>query len=86
MESITIVCYPTSTLVFDGIAGRLMWQAPGLDIYLSGKYTTARWATVQHMAVEACVARHIPALSLWRVSGHREVKPKKRDAKQKGLF
>ena len=86
VESISIVCYPLSTIVFDGIAGRLMFQAPGLDIYVSGKYTAARWSTVQHMALEAAVARHIPVVSLKRVGGYRETKPVKIEAKQKGLF
>jgi hypothetical protein len=86
MESISIVVYPLSEVVYDGIAGRLMWQAPGLDIYLSGKYTAARWAAIQHLAVEQCVARHIPVISLRRVGGYRTPPRKKVPAGQKGLF
>jgi len=86
MESITIVVYPLSIVVFDGIAGKLWYQALGLDIYVSGKVSAARLPGIHYLAVEQCVARHIPALSLRNVRQQSPSRPQKIDPKQKGLF
>lgn len=85
VEEISIVVYPLSEVVFDGIAGRLMWQAPGLNIYLSGKYDAKRWPALAHLALEQCIARHIPAASLRRVGGFRQKHVKPVAPAQKGL-
>jgi len=86
MESISIIVYPASIVVFDGIAGKLWYQAPGLDIYVSGKVTAARLASVHYHAVQECVARHIPALSLRNVRPQSASRPQKIDPKQKDMF
>lgn len=86
MESISIVVYPTAIVVFDGIAGKLWYQAPGLDIYVSGKATAARLASVHYIAVAETVARHIPALSLRHVRQGKPTQLKRPDPSQKGLF
>jgi len=86
MESISIVVYPLSIVVFDGIAGKLWYQAEGLDIYVSGKVTPARLPSVHYHAVAETVARHIPALSLRDVRPIRHTKPKKPSIMQKRMF
>jgi hypothetical protein len=64
MESISIIVYPLNIIVFDGIAGKLWYQAPGLDIYVSGKVPSAKQHMVHYHAIQACMARHIPAIAL----------------------
>jgi len=86
MESITIVVYPSSIVVFDDIAGKLWYQAPGLDIYVSGKVPAVRLASVHYHAVEETVKRHIPALSLRNVRPQSPSRPQKIDPKQKDMF
>jgi len=86
VEAISIVVYPLSIVVFDGIAGKLWYQAEGLDIYVSGKVTPARMASVHYHAVAETVARHIPALSLRDVRPMRRKKSKPMRAEQKRMF
>jgi len=66
MQIITICVNPTMIEVVDGRAkgAKLKYHAPGLDIYLVGKVTIARRAAVNHMAMEAAIARHIPLRAL----------------------
>jgi len=77
MESISIIVYPLSIVVFDGIAGKLWYQAPGLDIYVSGGVTPARQHSVHYHAVEQAVQRHIPAMALRDVRPRRAPKSRK---------
>jgi len=86
-ETITIKVHPMSMIVVDGreTGARLWYQAPGLDIYVWGAVPVKREHAVHFLAVENCVARHIPALSLRAVRALRS-KPVKVDPKQKGMF
>jgi len=86
MEGITIVVYPLSIVVFDGVAGKLWYQAPGLDIYVSGKVPASRLSSVHYHAVEETVKRYIPALSLRNVRPQPPSRPQKIDPKQKSMF
>lgn len=86
MESISIVVYPTAIVVFDGVAGKLWYQAPGLDIYVSGKVPAARLPSVHYTAVAETIARNIPALSLRHVRVGNPTRLKKPNSSQKGLF
>lgn len=85
-ETISIVVYPLSIVVFPGVAGKLWYQAPGLDIYVSGKVTAVRLASVHYTAVAETVARHIPALSLRNVRAQSASRPQKIDPNQKDMF
>jgi len=86
MESISIIVYPLNIIVFDGIAGKLWYQAPGLDIYVSGRVTAVRLDAVHYHAVAECVARHIPALSLRNVRPQTMTRRQRIDMKQKRMF
>jgi len=86
MESISIVVYPLSIVVFDGIAGKLWYQAPGLDIYVSGHAPDNRQHSVHYHAVEQTVQRHIPAMALRDVRPHRSPRKPKVASEQKRMF
>lgn len=85
-EKITIVVYPLSIIVTVVEAGKLWYQAPGLDIYVSGRVTAARLASVHYTAVAECVARNIPARSLRDVRPRPVKKSKKVNRDQGRLF
>jgi hypothetical protein len=86
-EVITIKVNPMSMIVVDGLeqGARLWYQARGLDIYVWGAVPVKREHAVHYLAVENCVARHIPALSLRCVRALRN-KPARIDPKQKRMF
>ena len=86
VEAISIVVYPTSIVVFPGIAGKLWYQAPGLGIYVSGKVTAARLHAVHYHVVAECVARHIPAMALRNVRPQTMTRQQRVDMKQKRIF
>lgn len=86
-EEITFKVLPRSIEVVDGHIekSKLWYQAPGLDIYVSGHVCRCREHTIHYMAVENAVARHIPAIAMRHV---REVGRKKLtiESKQKRMF
>ncbi len=86
-EIITIKTLPLSMIVVDGKekGSHLWYQAPGLDIYVSGAVNISREHAVHYLAVENTVARHIPALSLRYVRTTRSRK-KRMNAKQRRMF
>jgi len=86
VESISIIVYPLSIVVFDGIAGKLWYQAPGLDIYVSGNVSQAREHSVHYHAVEQTVQRHIPAMALRDVCPRRSPHKPKVGPEQKRMF
>lgn len=66
MEHITIVVAPLSMTVVDGReAGAKLWyQAPGLDVFVSGDVCACKEHKVRELALDSALARHIPAIAL----------------------
>jgi len=81
-EAITLEVQPMAIVTLDGIAGSLAFQAPGLDIYVTGAVTAARWHSVAYMAQLECQARHIPVKALRDVKISTRAKKHRVDAKQ----
>jgi len=67
VEKITLKVEPMTIIVMDGAEGKLTYRAEGLEIYVSGRVTTARRHQVSYQAQLECQARHIPVRSLHRV-------------------
>jgi len=82
VEAITLDVQPMAIVTLDGIAGKLSFQAPGLDIYVSGAITAARWHQVSYLAQLECQARHISVKSLRDVRVTTRAKKHRVDAKQ----
>jgi len=66
MEIITIRVSALTLEVVDGREknARLKYRAPGLEIYLVGHVAAHRRPAVNQVAFDACLARHIPLISL----------------------
>jgi len=66
MEIITLRVTPTAIEVVDGRerGAKLKYVADGFHIYIIGRVTVPRRAAVNHMAMEAALARHIPLIAL----------------------
>lgn len=69
-EQITIVESYGVLRVVDGRAtkARLEWRAPGLSIYKKGSFEGLKYESAINLALNAAIARHIPARSLRKVS------------------
>lgn len=69
MEEITLLTtWHGSCTVIDGRAklSRLVWQAPGLNVYVRGPL--GRFTDLfGNVAINHAIARHIPAISVRRV-------------------
>jgi len=76
-EQITLNVLPKSIEVLDGKSekSKLWYQAPGLDIYVSGHVCRCREHSLHYLAVENAVARHIPAIALRCVRPSRSRSP-----------
>jgi len=85
-EVITLKVEPMAIIVMDGAEGRLTYRAEGLEIYVSGRVTTARRHQVSYQAQLECRARHIPVRSLRRVCFCEKSRKPKVDPKQGRLF
>lgn len=68
MTIYTIVVTENAMIAHDGLLprARLRYIAPNLRIYTLGAITTRKLAGLMHMAVELCIACHIPAFQLTR--------------------
>ncbi len=69
-EEITIVQNYGTLTVNDGKVSksRLEWRAPGLKIYVKGALPGVVYEQAINLALNAAIARHIPAISLRKVS------------------
>lgn len=69
MENVTILVNPTMMIVKDGRSkgARLVFQAPGLDIYVFGACPKHRLDDLNYHALNQCKLRNIPMISLRRV-------------------
>jgi hypothetical protein len=87
-EIITIDVLPKSMIVMDGRSkgAKLWYQAPGLDIYVTGRVCACREHSVKFIAVEAAVSRHIPAISVKDVRVRRAPKIEPKNPRQRGMF
>ena len=69
---------------------RLVWRAPGLDVYVKGELTGDKlhFEQAANLALNACIARHIPAVSLrYQKSSNQKRNPSTNiDMYKKGLF
>jgi len=65
--AITFGIYPETTIIeYEGVqeGARLWAQAAGLDIYVVSEDPTRHPDCLTNMAMQACLARHIPVVSL----------------------
>jgi len=69
-EVITIVSKYQSLTVIDGKQpkARLEWRAPGLQIWVKGGLGGTMYESAANIAINAAIARHIPAIAVRRVS------------------
>lgn len=72
MSIVTIVVKDESMIVSDKKEpkSRLVWRAAGLDVYVLG--SIAGWRKqdqARHLAMTACIDRHIPVVSLKKQCG-----------------
>ena len=69
-EEITIVESYGVLRVVNGkqAKARLEWRAPGLSIYKKGSFEGLKYESAINLALNAAIARHIPAISLRKVS------------------
>jgi len=81
-EAITLDVQPMAIVTLDGIDGELSFQAPGIDIYVKGRYQAARWHQISYLAQLECQARHIPVKALRDVRVSTRAKKHRVDAKQ----
>lgn len=82
--------YQNSTIVSDGSLklSRLKWMGDGIRIHLLGAMTDKNRDMLNHMAMDLCVAHHIPVVSL-RVMRHVRDTPADtvlKDSFLRGLF
>lgn len=84
-EAINIVVAPLTVEVQSGIGDSLWYQAPGLDVYVTGSVPAKRLPAVMYHAVAECVARGIRAIELKSVRAARSAKLK-RDKNQLEMF
>lgn len=47
---------------------RLEWRASGLEIYLCGRFPPEVYARAANLAINECLARNIPTISLRKVT------------------
>jgi hypothetical protein len=80
-EEITIWIHDTGTISVE--FGRLPkarqhWDAPGLTVYTKGSMPFKLYPVICNIAMNECIARHIPAKSLRRIISdvHRSVDTK----------
>jgi len=66
-EEITIKVGKSSVVTELCRRGKLWYQAPGLDIYVSGAVPAALLHIVHYQAVAEALSRHIPAASVRHV-------------------
>lgn len=87
-EQITIEVGIKTMIVTDGkVDGAKKWyQAPGLEIYVSGRVCKCREHTVHYLAVDAAVSRHIPAISLYSTREPRKPKTQPKNLRQRSMF
>ncbi len=69
-EQITIVSKYDTLVVLPGKAkrARLEWRASGLEIWVKGPLGGTLYETAANLAMNAAINRHIPAISLRKVS------------------
>jgi len=69
-EEITIVNNYGVLRVIDGRQAHavLEWRAPGLSIYKKGSFKGLAYEQAINLALNAALARHIPAIALRKVS------------------
>jgi len=84
-EEITLKVERTSVIVAIGKAGRLWYQAPGLDIYVVGSVRLAQMHIIHYQAVCEAINRHIPA-RLVRSVGGCKCRSRKVSPDRKSLF
>jgi len=68
MITYTLVVSENSIIGQDGIMprGRLRYVAENFRVYVIGHLPMRKYAPVMHMALELCIAHHIPAITLKR--------------------
>lgn len=90
MEEITIVIHPDTEActVQPGIvkSARMVWHAPGLVIYVSGAMPLRLYGRVCNVAVNECINRHIPTLSLKGIGISKPQHTTNEDDGQRRLF
>jgi len=69
-EIITIVSEYETLKVIDGKVkkARLEWRAPGLEIWVKGGLGGVLYESAANLALNAAIARHIPAIAVRKVS------------------
>lgn len=85
-ETVTIKVEPLVMTVVPGAAGKLWYQANGLDIYVQGSVCRCREHAVAYHANLACAERHIPLITLRDVREKRGKRRAKVATEQKGLL
>lgn len=50
---------------YDKLAkSRLVWRAPDLDVFVKGSLAGRKWEQAANLAMQECIIRHIPVISL----------------------
>lgn len=65
-DVMTIVIKDETMIVrYEGVKGsRLVWRAAGLDVMVVGQMDKMQFETAGNFAINECLNRHIPVLSL----------------------
>ena len=87
MRTLTIENNHGFIICKDGQArgSRLEFEAPGLQVWIKGRFSDIEYDTSHNLAVQVCCEMRIPVIALRRVSG-KNVKKKMSDTKTRSMF